>query len=266
MRTIILVLLVLFTSTSFATQVVEWNKRPIDVVLQVGKERIIQVPDNVLVGVPNSIKPLLRVQPAQGYVYLTALESFSESRLQLKMHKTGEIILVDVSTTTQNTTDESIVIKLPKQVSNNNSVVSNQPQNQKAATPIELTRFATRTFYAPERLAVSDRRIRMSKAPKVNLDGLFTGSSFNVFDAKAMAVFRTGKLYLTAIKLVNKTPMAQPIVFTDINADFMYATPQHVQINRMNVPGDTTMLYLITDKPLAAALYLPSVSQHGIGG
>lgn len=257
MRAIVFIFFILLNVDVFATQIVEWNKRPISVVLSVGKERIIQLPDNVVVGVPSSIQPLLRVQSAQGYVYLTALNGFSQSRIQLKMNKTGEIILVDISTTTEDVNQENIIIKLPVEADRSTSKKENSSPARKAATPIEQTRFASRTFYAPERLAISDHRIRMSKPPKVDLSDLFTGKSYDIFNAKALAVFKTGSMYLTAIKLVNKTPTQQTIVFQDINADFLYATPQHLQVNKKNVPGDTTMLYLITNKPLVASLYHP---------
>ena len=259
MKVALVIFCIVFGTGAFATQIVEWKKQPISVVLPVGKERIIQLPDNVIVGVPSSIKQLLRVQSAQGYVYLTARDSFSQSRIQLKIHETGEIIILDVSTSTDGSTQENIIVKLPKELSGNATEVAQAELTRKAATPIELTRFATRTIYAPERLAISDKRIRMNKPPKVNLSNLFTGQSYDVFNATALAVFRTGNMYLTAIKLVNKTPVQQTIEFTDINADFLYATPQHLQVNEKNIPGDTTMLYMITKKPLAAALYHPVV-------
>ncbi len=261
MKGLFFLVCVFFCSSLFASQLVQWDKRPISVVLPVGKERIIQLPDNVLVGVPASIKPLLRVQSAQGLIYLTARQSFSQSRVQLKLHSTGEIILLDISAINNDElTQEDIVITLSKNNQKTPSELktnSSSTMSKRQVTPIELTQFATRTFYAPERLALNDKRIRVTKAPTLDLSRLFTGNSFQVFDAKAQALFRAGNLYLTAIKLVNNTHTQQTITFTDIDADFLYATPQHLQVNKKNVPGDTTMLYLITKKPLAAALYNP---------
>ncbi len=266
MRLLITFIFSVFTLTAQATQLVEWANKPISVVLPVGKERIIQVPDHVYVGVPGSIKSMIRVQSAQGHVYLTALGEFMPSRVQLKLHESGKIILLDVRSSNESEETENIVISLPSkkrapvQASTSNVVnVGTQP-----VTPIQLTRFAARMFYGPERLAISDNRIRVSKASNVDLSTLFTGKSFGKFEAKAQAVFRSGNMYLIAIKLRNKSNSVQTIEFKDLNVDFQYATPQHLQVNRANVPGDTTMLYLITNKPLEASLFvMPRIRRMG---
>lgn len=267
MRFLALVLLVLSTN-ALSTQIVEWKKKPIDIVLPIGKERIIELPDNVFVGLPANIEKLVRTQSAQGYVYLTAFSEFQSSRVQLRLHDTGEIVLLNLSASAQSMETENIVIRLPsekKERLTNNAKSDYSAPSKNTATPVELTRFAALKLYAPERLATNDHRIRVSKAPNIDLDGLFTGKSYGVFDAEAVAVFRSGHLYLTAVKLVNKHLLPRTINFTDINADFLYATPQHLQVNQKNVPGDTTTLYIITDKPLDAALYLTPLKElnHG---
>lgn len=258
MKNLLAVFALLMSTNALSTQIVEWNKRPIQVVLSVGQERIIELQDNVFVGVPSNIKDLLRVQSAQGFVYLTALEQFPKSRIQLKLNKTGEIIILDVGTTIEKTTSENIIIKHLKDAPKKGQSDTGHSIGNKSlsATPVQLTKYAARMFYAPERLAVKDARIRMSRAPNVNLNGLFVGKSFNLFDAQALAVFRTGNLYLTAIKLNNRTAQEQTIYFEDINADFLYATPQHLRVNAKDNSGEMTMLYLITSQPLEASLYL----------
>jgi integrating conjugative element protein (TIGR03749 family) len=265
----LLLFLGLFACSGEATQIIEWQKKPISVVLPIGKERILQLPDNVFVGVPANIKPLMRVQSAQGFVYLTALEEFYETRIQLKLNKTGEIIVLDIKSTNEAGTAEDIIIKLAgtpqKETSNNNKEYQTKQRETSRVTPIQLTRFAARMFYGPDRLALNDNRIRVTKSPIIELSGLFTGASYNLFDMEAKAVFKTGNLYLTAVLLKNKSLIPQTIRFKDINADFKFATPQHIQLNQRDVAGDITMLYIITDKPLEASLYLTNIAgvTHG---
>ena len=176
---------------------------------------------------------------------------------------------MDVKATKDSVTTEDIIIKLPGEVvppktGNKNSREAKQSIGSNV-TPIQLTRFAARMFYGPNRLALKDNRIRVSKSPLIELKGLFTGASFGLFDAEAKAVFKTGNLYLTAVLLKNKSLLPQAIRFEDINADFKFATPQHIQLNQRDVAGDMTMLYIITDKPLAAALYLSNIVEVNNG-
>ncbi len=261
MKLLLTLLAISFSFASQATQIIEWNKKPIRVVLPVGKERIIQLEDNAYVGVPESIKPLLRVQSAQGSVYLTAIEEFPESRLQIKLNATGEILLIDIKTSVKNTETENVIIKTSKakrpSEDKNNSNQDIAINKRDPVTPIQLTRFASRAFFGPERLSVKDSRIKMTQAPDIPLSNLFNGSSYGLFAMEALAVFRANNMYLTAIKITNKTPVPQVIKFREIDADFQFATPQHLRVNQANVAGDMTVLYIITDKPLSAAIYMP---------
>lgn len=263
MRYLALILFIFATLQASATQIVEWNKKPIEIVLPLGKERILEFPDNVFLGIPASLSPFLRSQSAQGFLYLTALEGFPKTRIQVKLNKSGEIILLDIrSTNTSEATTESIVFKMPSEASSiAKDEITKAQKRLPPVTPIQLTRFVSRLFYGPERLAISDPRIKQAFAPKMNLDDLFIGPSYGVFELKAEAVFRASGLYLTAIKVSNKTPVPQTIMFNDINAEFAYVTPQHLQVNQMNVAGDMTMLYIITRQPLEASIYLPVVSK-----
>jgi integrating conjugative element protein (TIGR03749 family) len=258
MKTIysLVMFVMLFSLDVFAAQIIKWKNLPLTINLEVGAERIIQVDDNVILGVPASIKKYLKADSAQGYIYLTATKAFPKTRFKLRMKSNNEVILVDLVSSNKKSDLPNLKIEIPSLSGDNEEVYSASGSNRQAnVTPIQLTRFAARSFYGPSRLMDDHPNIRMQKVKALDLSTLFTGKSLDVFDVKAIGVFRSGDMHLTAIKLVNKTMVRQAINFHEIDADFQFATSQFVQVNQKNVHGDTNMLYLITKKPLANALY-----------
>lgn len=251
----LVIFFMLCSLNSYAAQTIKWNNLPLKINLQVGKERTIQVEDNVVIGVPASIRPYLKSESAQGFIYLTAVKEFPKTRFKLRLKSNNEIILLDLTSTTEEQDLPNLKIEVPS-MSKSGEIYSNATNDVKNnVTPIQLTRFAARSFYGPDRLMVTNPQIRMQKVKQIDLSTLFTGSSSNIFAATPIAVFKAGKMQLTAIKLVNKTPVKQVVNHLHIDADFKFSTSQLTQVNQKNVAGDTTMLYLITDKPLSGALY-----------
>ncbi|GIC77589.1 TIGR03749 family integrating conjugative element protein [Moritella sp. F3] len=253
-------ILILFVTSASATEVITWKKEPIRITLTKGKERLLKFPDHVFYQKPLAVSDKVDISSAQGTVYITAKEEFDTTRFRFRLNDSQKIILVDIqSVDASNITNENVIIKLPqKQKVSSEYVQENATSNTTSGrvTPIQLTRYASRALYGPERLALSDSRIATLAAPDIDLSNLFTGTSFNTFKLSTIAVFKTDEFVLTAIKIVNKSMLEQPIEFKDINADFSYATPQHLFVRQKNAPGDTTVLYLVTDKPLANAIYV----------
>lgn len=256
MKILITLILIVLSVNAYAVQTVKWANLPIQVKLAVGKERIIQIEDNVTLGIPSSVQSIVKGESAQGFIYLTAAEEFPKTRFKVRLKSTNEIVLFDVEAVKSDENFENILVNVPSLNASSEPDYGNSAANNNDLTPIQLTRYAARTFYGPDRLAIKDERVRMEKVGNYDLSTLFTGSSYNVFSAEPLAVFRNGKMYLTAIKLTNNTFEPQAINHNHINADFSFSTAQSPLVNQKYVPGDMTMLYLITKKPLSHSLYL----------
>jgi len=248
--------------SSHAAQTVKWNNLPIPVQLETNQEMIIQVMENVEIGLPESLLKKVKAESQQGYVYITSIEDFDKTRIKLRLLESGQMLLIDLSSTPESTEQENIFIQVgdvvPEKKSdyvNNNSYRS---RVSGSVTPIQLTRYAARSFFGPERLVIKDDRIRMGKVGNLDLSDLFTGPSRGLFLIEPLAVFKTGKMHLTAIKLTNKTTVPQVINSNHINAKFSFSTPQSTVVNQKNVAGDMTVLYLITDVPIASSMYASS--------
>lgn len=266
MRRVAAAILILCASMqAAAAEIMVWDKKPLKVQVEVGKERIITFPDHVYVGVPSALKQYARIQSMQGAVYVRPEIGFPPARIQVKLASSGEIVLVDLEATTEPVTSEDIIVSMAaterKAQAATVVAASAEGKAQAAINPRELTRYAAMRFYAPERFQVEDRRVTRAHVRRdLPLDGLFMGPSYGLFSATAVAAWQSNGMVLTAVKLTNNSPVEQPINCSHINADFLYATPQHMTVMPAGQPGDVTMLYLITERPLSSALYLRPAS------
>ncbi|MGH8302981.1 MAG: DUF3438 family protein, partial [Steroidobacteraceae bacterium] len=96
--TYVLLLLSLFTAASAqAVEILTWDHLPLAVPLIVGEERVIILGSPVRIGLPAGLTGRLRVQSADGAVYLKADAPIKTTRLELQDMRTGELILLDVT-------------------------------------------------------------------------------------------------------------------------------------------------------------------------
>ena len=76
---------------------VTWQKTPIALALNVGKERRVDFPGPVKVGVPATLQAMLRVQSVAGTLYLLARQAFEPTRLMVRTLEGGDVYLLDLS-------------------------------------------------------------------------------------------------------------------------------------------------------------------------
>ena len=225
----------------------EWKKTPIRLALVVGQEQRIEFPAAVKVGVPAAIQGLLRTQSVNGTVYLLAHAPFGSSRLMVRELDSGRIYLFDVTVTEKGGASPPIQIYVtgaakPK----NDSATASNDAAQGRPDYIQLTRFAAQQLYAPARL-VRDRpgivRVPVTR-DSVNL--LHGGA----IEATPMVAWRAGALYVTAVKLTNRTEQSQILDPRDLRGSWLTATFQHHRLFPKGDEADTTAVYLISARPI----------------
>jgi integrating conjugative element protein (TIGR03749 family) len=113
-----------------ATEVIRWQRLPIELVLHVGQERIVFVDRPMRVAVPSGIVEHLRVQSADGTIYLRASAPFETTRVALQDADTGALVLLDVTATAAAPEEklEPIRIVLPKSRANHRTTTKSLPQ------------------------------------------------------------------------------------------------------------------------------------------
>ncbi|WMY72481.1 TIGR03749 family integrating conjugative element protein [Buttiauxella selenatireducens] len=236
-----------------ATELVQWQRLPLPVVLHTGHERVIFVNRNVRVGYPAALDDKLRIQSSGGTVYLLARDDFSRTRLQLVDMDSGELILLDISAAAGDEL-EPVELRYGEAVYRNDKAVKADEEeastSRMAATtglpvPVVLTRYAAQSLYAPLRTVeplngITPVPVRL---PAVVSTLLPT----EAVTAAPLAAWQQGALTVTAVKLQNQRQARIDLDPRALQGQFLTATFQHRWLGAKGTPEDTTVVYLVTE-------------------
>ncbi|MCG7890190.1 MAG: TIGR03749 family integrating conjugative element protein [Candidatus Thiodiazotropha endolucinida] len=229
-----------------ALERIEWKKAPIRLELVVGQEQRIEFPAAVKVGVPASVQGLLRTQSVNGMVYLMAHAPFGSNRLMVRELDSGRIYLFDVTSTEEGGASHPLQVYVTDDQSpRKNGATSGNEVDQGQPGYIQLTRFAAQQLYAPARL-VKDRpgivQVPVTRDPVE----LFHGGTM---EATPLVAWRASGLYITVVKLTNRTGQAQTLDPRNLRGTWLTATFQHHRLLPKGDEADTTAVYLISARP-----------------
>lgn len=229
---------------------IPWKKTPIAIDLQVGTERLVHFPGAVTIGMPAALEAVVRIQSVAGTVYLLARQPFASTRLVVRGIDDGRIYLLDLSATLDDTGGGPIEIFDP------NTEPAERREDASDARPlpaygyVTLTRFAAQQLYAPARLLTELPgvvRVPVKREPVLLVRG-------DVVEAVPLIAWRAGDLYLTAVKLINKTSRPQTLDPRTLRGQWLAATFQHNRLHAAGSEADRTVVYLISSRPFAASL------------
>jgi integrating conjugative element protein (TIGR03749 family) len=242
-----------------ATEILVWKQKPLEVRLEVGKERIVKFPDNIMLALPAKVRNRMSIDSSAGVAYLTPLAPFPKTRIKVRLATTNELIYID---TFAQTPDDEVPLQDVKIITSaEHEKIQDAKQELFAETDSislkELVQYATHDFFAPPEFAKLSLPIQESPITKpLNLELMFTGFSAGIFDAKAIKQYRTVNYTLTAIKLTNRTHRTQPIVYSHIeNTGYETVSSQHTEVGPKGSNQQSTLLYFVTDRPLSEISY-----------
>jgi len=236
-----------------AVEILPWQRLPLAIDLAVGQERVIFLDKNVQVGMENHLVGKLRVQSAGGALYLLAHEPIEPARLQVKVIESGELILLDIATVTGKAAEQAvepvrIIDALAAQADEEQTEEKAQQGAQTLGTPvpIALTRLAAQHLYAPLRTVLP-----LAGSMPVNLNHLPASLPSLLptrpVQATPLLGFKLGQWQVTAVQLVNQSPHSFALDPRELVGRFYAATFQHHWLGEAGTPGDTTVVYLITE-------------------
>ena len=246
-----------------APERVLWDKRPIQVQLQVNQERIIHFPDEVRYWLPDSIKHKVSVLSANGVIYLRAMEHFARTRIRIQGLNDQQIYLLDVTANDIASTSDELIVMVHDKILN-----KSKPSSAQAAIEdwrVKLTRYAAQQLYAPERLLTGDSAIKRQPLDMSYPIPLIRGGAIK---ALPIASWQANGLTVTAIKLRNLTSQPLQIGFDNpnlphglnlsrlIRGNWLTATLQHSDLGPAEQDNDTTTLYLVSQRPFVESLNL----------
>ncbi|MDE0310036.1 MAG: TIGR03749 family integrating conjugative element protein [Acidiferrobacterales bacterium] len=244
-------ILVVFISKSSADSITYiWNEKPIDIDLQVGKERNIHIPDagSLRVGIPHSIDDRLIPQVIGNHLWLTALDELDSTRIVLIAEHVGRLIL-QVRARHAETSDQPIVIRQFV-----TETTSAPPQSQPNHGYVALTRWVVQKFYAPERLVEDFPGVVRVSLDKTPADLFHCGNRVPTACAGAvtavpLASWKSSQHFITALHVTNK--LAESVVLDprELRGTWRTAAFLHTRLHPNGQYGDSTMLVLISDFP-----------------
>ena len=237
------------------TERIEWKKTPIKLNLKVGHERLIHFPSPVKVGLPGRLQPLLRAQSVDGTLYLLANSSFEATRVMVREIETGKIYLFDFTASKKG--GQTDPVQIYSTGNSTRKLNGTESLSNKGAHPafkqysyVALTRFAAQQLYAPARLLQSLPGITRAPVTRKPVNLIHGGA----IEAMPLVAWRTGSLYLTALKLTNRTDRPQVLDPRNIRGTWLSAAFQHNRLLPACDEADTTAVYLISARPFETSL------------
>lgn len=225
-----------------------WNDVPIGITLPVGREAVMRLPAASEVGVPPELAGKLRVELVKHVLLLKATESFPAARLAVRTLTGNHVYLLDIAATSSahSVQFELIDPALQGPTAANALPTASGPEGD---VRMALTRFASREFYAPERLRGGLSAVRLNVAPQPV--EIYRGA---VVRAIPRAAWSYRRHYVTAIELRNMTPDSRELDPRMLRGDWLTATFQHGVLHPAGQDGELTMLYVVSDRPFGDTL------------
>jgi integrating conjugative element protein (TIGR03749 family) len=246
-RIITLLCMLLGANTASAIEILHWRRLPLSIPLTVGEERVIFIERAMRIGMPADLKEDLRVQSANGAIYLRPNNPIPATRIQLQDVETGALILLDITAeAAHGTAREPVQI-----VTETRNPPPGPAHVREIPLPVILTRHAAQNLYAPLHAIEPVPGILRAPLGALALDTLMPGQPIEL---RALAAWRLEDRWVTAVLLRNRSRQRLSLDPRRLQGDFETASFQHPDLGPAGEPEDTSMLYLVTrGKPLAAA-------------
>ncbi|MXW48265.1 MAG: TIGR03749 family integrating conjugative element protein [Gammaproteobacteria bacterium] len=249
--------LMIAAENSTASQVsYHWPNAPLELDLAVGYEQRISVPEarSLRLGIPQSVKPILRTEIVGNHLWLEAKEPFNPVRLVLIADPLGRIV-IQVRSHHSKEFNQPIIIH------------ERRPDERRAASKpslrlgfVKLTRWVVQQLYSPERL-LSDLPGVQQIAVELNSYEIFRcgmripTACAGAVSAVPIASWQSPNHFITAIKIVNQ--LTQPIILDprELRGTWRSAAFVHSKLSAQGNSGDTTVLVLISDYPFETSYF-----------
>jgi integrating conjugative element protein (TIGR03749 family) len=219
-----------------------WDDVPLGVSIPVSQETVLRVPEPVEIGVPPELAAKLRVESIKNVVLLKPNAAFEQGRLVLRAIGSNQVYLIDVTASANSNADRYELIA-PKAITQTVGLGSAPVEDVRIA----LTRFASREFFAPQRLrgGLSAVRVPVSLATVA----LYRGHAVR---ATPQASWSYANHFVTAVELLNLTPDTRELDPRQLRGDWLTATVQHTSLAPAGQSGERTLVYLVSARPFEA--------------
>jgi integrating conjugative element protein (TIGR03749 family) len=244
-----------------------WKGDPISIIIPLNKEKRIIFPGSVSVDVKSALTAdQLHILNNDQSIYLTALKSFSTTRIYVTLKETGQVVLIDLMTNEEaSNATQHIDINQNNSHAPNKAVISTISETVSEVAEnstsnddmnfADLIRSAWQAVYAPPRLIqnLSDFT-RAAMHTERFVSGLVYGDKVIAYPESA---WTSGNHYVTAILLRNKYSHRTHIdVRQDLCGDWQAASlyPTGHLKSYGDKRRDSAMLFLVSKRPFGDAM------------
>ncbi|MFB2639921.1 TIGR03749 family integrating conjugative element protein [Shewanella bicestrii] len=252
----LMVLLVPFYA--IADQHVKWEQgKEILINFTVNSERKIQFPEMVRFALDSKYQMQFTFSNIDNVIFLKPIVNFNE-RLTFQGLESGRFYIVNavaISDTPSPMTSDPFVIHLNDVVGEGEEPVGLPDeivQTQQSISEIQLVQYAAQNLYSPS-LSLVEPLTGIKRAPVKQrlLPHFYRGGGLS---ALPIVSWQGGGMFVTAIKLENKTTQYVSFDACRIRGDFVSATAQFKKMTPLGTSKDFTVVYVISDVPFDVAV------------
>ena len=243
-------------ATAKSVQHVVWDKTPIHITLPINQERQIQFPLALTV-LDSDMDETLEVVKSQDVIYLNALAEFTKKRLVVQLMPDGDVIVLTISAVKEATDVTPIEVVVPgpevrpNEVSAEAEASASHSPKEAEYNPVQLTRYAIQSLYAPERLLSTPAGVVRSPMRTHKHIALVNKASVL---ARPLISWQGGDLYVTAIELKNELKKAIEIKPTDLVGNWQTASFYPTNFLHPRGKNDSTTVFVVSNRPFGEAL------------
>jgi integrating conjugative element protein (TIGR03749 family) len=237
-----------------------WDNRPITVELSPNHEKIIHFPEAIKYWIPLNLNASVSALSANGVLYLRAYKTFDKTRIRVQILSTQKTYLLDIiSTDNVPASDELIVL-------DKDYIKSKATEKLESEYDwfTKLTRFASQSLFAPERLKPSDKNITPIKLLDTQPIPLIRGGDIEAIPIES---WQGGRLTVTSVQIRNTLDrrvfiaLDEPkknertlVLKSDLRGNWLTVTPQHSYIGKATGDEAISVLYLVSKRSFRESL------------
>ncbi|TDR72550.1 DUF3438 family protein [Photobacterium lutimaris] len=242
--------LTVITPSLQATEIHVWDKKPIEIRLEVGKERLVHFSDNVMLEAPQEVVDKVQVYSAAGTLYLKPKQQLGKTRAWAVLNS-GEKIFLDIFAVRPKDEElDDIKIIHSDEMAQTKEVFGLSTPVATGVTVQQLVQYASIDLYGVQRLVPQLPVVESEVTGELDFTVLFGGGSAAMFDVKPLKQYRTANYTLTALLITNRTQWPQQVIYTDVFPAHIAVSSQHIDVGPVNSITESTTLYMVTDRPL----------------
>ncbi len=269
----ILALLVL-SAPAQAVKTIEWDKSVIQLELIVGVEQLVHFNGPATVGLPPSLanNDVFRHLFTSETAYWKAMRPFSTQRIKMRLDKTGEFVLFDVTARTEKQPPKAVepMVIVTEKAATLQQHKSGHKTKKDAITMFDLLRFAVQTDYSPPRVVTKLSGVKaLDDKVRSDLSKLYNNTDNSKVDMFVKNMWQAHGWYVTSIIVRNRTKSIVKIdpskmqhtaksKVNGVNNQFIASA----MIRRIIGPkggkrrSDSSMIYIVTEHPFSKVIEL----------